>query len=187
MVTTFVYYLTLFSLVMTFIGVTLKLISLCKLFDKAGEQGWKAIVPIYNFIVFLKIVGKPVWWAIFYSFVLLYSIYSVSISLSSFHYLADGDYLGYAVAQQSTMPVYYLGLLGEVAAYVFIVWGMNMLSKSFGKSEGFTVGLFFLGFIFYPILAFGKSEYQGPYGDPEAFAAFQKGAQFDFDQEKLHR
>jgi uncharacterized membrane protein YhaH (DUF805 family) len=36
------------------------------------------------------------------------------------------------------------------------------LAKSFGRGGGFAVGIFFLGFIFIPILGFGKSEYQGP-------------------------
>jgi hypothetical protein len=33
-----------------------------KLFSKAGEPGWAAIIPIYNTIVTLKIAGKPLWW-----------------------------------------------------------------------------------------------------------------------------
>lgn len=33
-----------------------------KIFTKAGEPGWAAIVPIYNYIVMLKIVGRPMWW-----------------------------------------------------------------------------------------------------------------------------
>jgi hypothetical protein len=33
-----------------------------KVFTKAGQPGWAAIVPIYNLIVFLQIAGKPVWW-----------------------------------------------------------------------------------------------------------------------------
>lgn len=33
-----------------------------KMFEKAGEPGWKAIIPIYNLVVLLKIVGRPVWW-----------------------------------------------------------------------------------------------------------------------------
>jgi hypothetical protein len=36
------------------------------------------------------------------------------------------------------------------------------LSKSFGHDLAFALGLFFLGFIFYPILAFGGDTYQGP-------------------------
>lgn len=36
------------------------------------------------------------------------------------------------------------------------------VAKNFGKSALFGVGLIFLGFIFYPILAFGDAKYQGP-------------------------
>jgi len=39
-------------------------ISMWKIFTKAGEPGWAAIVPIYNIIVLLKIAGKPAWWFI---------------------------------------------------------------------------------------------------------------------------
>jgi hypothetical protein len=35
-----------------------------KLFVKAGQPGWAVIIPIYNIIVFLKIVNRPVWWII---------------------------------------------------------------------------------------------------------------------------
>lgn len=34
------------------------------IFSKAGEPGWAAFVPIYNIIVELKIIGRPVWWFI---------------------------------------------------------------------------------------------------------------------------
>jgi len=39
-------------------------ISLWKIFVKAGKPGWAAIVPIYNFIVILEICCKPIWWII---------------------------------------------------------------------------------------------------------------------------
>lgn len=35
-----------------------------KIYEKAGKPGWAAIIPIYNVIVMLEIVGKPVWWII---------------------------------------------------------------------------------------------------------------------------
>ena len=35
------------------------------------------------------------------------------------------------------------------------------IAKNFGKGVGFTLGLIFLGFIFYPILGFGDSQYVG--------------------------
>jgi hypothetical protein len=31
-------------------------------FQKAGEEGWKALIPIWNVIVILKIVGREWWW-----------------------------------------------------------------------------------------------------------------------------
>jgi hypothetical protein len=64
---------------------------------------------------------------------------------------------------------------------IFLIWATNMLSKSFGKDEGFTVGLLLLGIVFYPILAFGDAKYIGPFGDPVAFQAAQNPT-FDFDQ-----
>lgn len=33
-------------------------------FQKAGEPGWAAIVPFYNFYVLLRISGNPGWWLI---------------------------------------------------------------------------------------------------------------------------
>lgn len=50
------------------------------------------------------------------------------------------------------------------ANIVFAIWMLNLLSKSYGKNEGFTVGLILLSFIFYPILAFGNAKYIGPAG-----------------------
>jgi Family of unknown function (DUF5684) len=66
---------------------------------------------------------------------------------------------------------------------IFIVWLTNMISKSFGKDEGFTVGLLLLSIIFWPILGFGSAVYLGPYGDPAAFQARQNPT-FDFDKNK---
>ncbi len=44
--------------------IVLLIVSMWKVFTKAGQPGWAAIVPIYNIVVLLKIIGKPVWWII---------------------------------------------------------------------------------------------------------------------------
>ncbi len=31
-------------------------------FTKAGEPGWAILIPVYNFLIMLKIAGKPWWW-----------------------------------------------------------------------------------------------------------------------------
>lgn len=46
------------------------------------------------------------------------------------------------------------------AGVVFTIWITNLTAKKFGKNEGFTVGLVFLPFIFWPILGFGDAEYE---------------------------
>ncbi|MBL7723813.1 MAG: hypothetical protein JNK27_06675 [Chitinophagaceae bacterium] len=111
--------------------------SIWKVFEKAGQPGWAAIIPIYNIYIMTKIGGKPGWW------VLMFFIPFVN--------------------------------------FVFLIWLYNMISKSFGKDEGFTAGLVILGFIFWPILGFGSAKYLGPYGDPAAFAAYQGKDKFDFE------
>lgn len=39
-------------------------IAMWKLFAKAGEPGWKALVPIYNSWVFLRLGDQAGWWAL---------------------------------------------------------------------------------------------------------------------------
>ena len=51
---------------MLFIGVFIVFFLICnwKIYVKAGKPGWAAIIPIYNVIVLLEIVGRPTWWII---------------------------------------------------------------------------------------------------------------------------
>lgn len=98
-----------------------------KIYTKAGKPGWACIIPIYNILVLLEIVGKPWWWLLL--------------------------------------------MLIPLVNFVFFIWMYNLLSKSFGKSEGFTVGMILLPFIFFPILGFGDAVYQGPAGLPQQPAA----------------
>ena len=42
--------------------IILIIAGLWKAFQKAGEPGWAAIVPIYNTYIMLKIAKKPWWW-----------------------------------------------------------------------------------------------------------------------------
>lgn len=45
-------------------------------FKKAGQPGWAAIVPIYNYVVLLNVVGRPLWW------ILLFLIPLVNIAIA---------------------------------------------------------------------------------------------------------
>ncbi len=45
-----------------FAVVMLGIASQWGIFSKAGKPGWACLIPIYNTIVLLEIVGKPWWW-----------------------------------------------------------------------------------------------------------------------------
>lgn len=42
--------------------VILPIASIWQIFVKAGQPGWAALVPIYNLVIMLKIVQRPIWW-----------------------------------------------------------------------------------------------------------------------------
>lgn len=50
-----------FFLVFAVIGFV-TLIGMWKVFTKAGQPGWAVLIPIYNFIVLLRIAGLPWYW-----------------------------------------------------------------------------------------------------------------------------
>ena len=52
-----------FSLVGLLVAVIV-IAGLWKVFEKAGEPGWAALIPIYNLIVLVKISGKEMWWVV---------------------------------------------------------------------------------------------------------------------------
>ncbi|MFN0290572.1 DUF5684 domain-containing protein [Pedobacter helvus] len=71
--------------------------------------------------------------------------------------------------------IWLLWLLIPCVNIVFMVWLYNLISKSYGKEEGFTVGLILLGFIFWPILGFGSAKYLGPSAAEANQAGFGNG------------
>lgn len=53
-----------FAMFLYLVVFVVVIIGMWKTFEKAGKPGWAAIIPIYNCIVLLEIVGKPLWWII---------------------------------------------------------------------------------------------------------------------------
>lgn len=51
----------------------------------------------------------------------------------------------------------FIPLIGIIFGIIILLG----LAEKFGKGAGFAVGLIFLPFIFFPILAFGDAQYQG--------------------------
>ena len=64
--------------------IVLMIASMWTIFSKAGKPGWASIVPIYNLIVLLEIVGKPWWWL----FLMLIPIVNIVILIIVWHNLS---------------------------------------------------------------------------------------------------
>lgn len=47
------------------VGV-LTIIANWKIFTKAGQAGWKALIPIYNLVILFRIAGISPWWILAY-------------------------------------------------------------------------------------------------------------------------
>lgn len=78
--------------------VLLMIISMWKIFTKAGEPGWAAIVPIYNFIVLLKIAGKPVWWFVLMLIPFVNIVIAIMVCISLAHNFGKSTGYGLGLA-----------------------------------------------------------------------------------------
>lgn len=47
-----------------FAVIILMIAAMWKVFSKAGQPGWAAIIPIYNLYIMCKIAGRPGWWVL---------------------------------------------------------------------------------------------------------------------------
>lgn len=111
------------------------------IFLKARRKSWSAVVPIYeSYVLFDISIGKGILGAI--DALLVYSILFVPL----FQYVC-----GINCGWYTTIIVCF--------DFILRVFTKIKLAKKFNKGIGFSIGLIFLPFIFYPILGFGKSEY----------------------------
>lgn len=128
-------------IVVGIIYYVLLVIAWWKLFTKAGEKGWKAIIPIYNFYVQCKLTWAPK----FFWIILILTLVSWIVS---------------AIPAIAAVGIWVSIIIGIIVIVLTII-SEYRLAKAYGHGGGYTVGLIFLNFIFMLILGFGKSEYQG--------------------------
>ncbi len=121
-------YVILLVLILAFLA------GLYKLFEKAGEQGWKALVPGYNFYVWNQLTGRPQWWLalllvpLVNIFVLAYMFIDLSNSFEKFGF---GDHVAAVATPFAFFP--YLGFKDDSAKYAgqgYLLAKENPIKKS---------------------------------------------------------
>ncbi len=78
-------------------------------FTKAGKPGWAAIIPIYNVIVLLQIVGKPIWWIILFLIPIVNFIISIVVMVELAKVFGKG--IGFAIGLVF-LPFIFILILG---------------------------------------------------------------------------
>ncbi|MEO6874480.1 MAG: DUF5684 domain-containing protein [Opitutaceae bacterium] len=69
-----------------------------KVFVKAGQPGWAAIIPIYNVYILLKIVGRPTWWLILFLIPLVNLIFAIIVAIDVAKSFGKGTGFGIGLA-----------------------------------------------------------------------------------------
>jgi hypothetical protein len=129
--------LGLVGVCLTIIPLTLALITVIgvwKLFEKAGQPGWAALVPIYNDYVRVQMTGLPMQW-----------FYYVAICYGLIFFLAG------------------LGGLAPLILLVLNFFMLRPFLRAFGQSDDLVNAVLYLlfPFIMYPRLGFGNASYTG--------------------------
>ena len=117
----------------------LQVVAYWKIFEKAGEQGWKSIIPVYSDYILYRIAWdtKPFW---------------VLLGLAALNLLLSW------IPVAGVVFSFITGILAVIIEILLYV----KLSRAFGHGSGFAAGLVFLSTIFVLILGFDSSEYLGP-------------------------
>ena len=150
---------TIFAGLMVFLGIFLFIAIICIIFNiiarwiffnKCGEKGWKALIPVYDEYILLKISGMN-WWWIF----LLYASSILSIVQSTINILAANSQ-----ALDLSIVSLFISLLSFAASAATIITKVNEsinISKKFHKGAGYAVLLVFFEPIMLLILGASKN------------------------------
>ncbi|MBP9041075.1 MAG: hypothetical protein KBF64_04800 [Anaerolineaceae bacterium] len=97
-----------------------------RIFVKAGKPGWAAIIPIYNVLVELEILGRPWWWLLLMLVPVVNFVIGIIIVFDLAKVFGKGTGFGFGLLLLSVIfiPILafddskYLGpIAGEAAAY----------------------------------------------------------------------
>lgn len=140
-ITIYIIWATIISVLICVIGC----IAFWKMFQKAGEKGWKAIIPFYNVYTLCKLTWKTDF------FWIQFLVVACAIFCSTLQTLPQPWKSIFGITS----------LIMVFVAIFFCFVGNYRIARSYGHSTGYMLGLVFLPFIFTLILGFGSSEYKG--------------------------
>lgn len=76
-----------------------------KVFVKAGKPGWACLIPIYNIVVLLEIVGRPIWWLILLIIPIVSLVVAIIVSIDMAKSFGKGT--GFGIGLALLGPIFY--------------------------------------------------------------------------------
>jgi hypothetical protein len=135
-----------------------------RLYEKAGEPGWSAIVPIYNTLQLAKIATGEYHLGIVW--LVLMGVNSVGSSIQSvFNMIARSGDGAAGMFALIGLPFSLIGVVAALGAAVIGGYLSYMFAKSYGQSDVMCILAIFFAPIILTIMAFSKNtQYVGPQG-----------------------
>ena len=132
------------------------------MFNKAGEKGWKSIIPVYSTAIKYKIAGINPYLAIPTTIIytIVYNQDSIMKIMKILKFSLKEQFHVFRMFKDFNDSAFYYIFIAIL--FVFVIWESIKIAKAFGNAPIFGVGLLLLPFIFYPILAFGRSSVYNP-------------------------
>lgn len=157
--------LTIAGYVIMFILLWLFIASIrWKMFTKAGEKGWKSLIPFYADYVEYRIAWETKWFW-----------YTLGVSILE----------GISIFIPLIGPTIFAGSIIFLMV-IKVIYSMQ-IAKAYGQDNGFAIGLMIFGTVFRIFLAYNRDiEYVGPQPTPNFFnnvkAGMKKGFKSDNGQ-----
>ena len=76
-----------------------------KVFVKAGKPGWASLIPIYNIVVILQIVGRPIWWLVLLLIPIVSIVVAIIVAIDMAKSFGKGT--GFGIGLAFLAPIFY--------------------------------------------------------------------------------
>ncbi len=154
----------LIILVISFVIAGFQIAGMWKVFSKAGYPGWASLIPIYNYVVLLKISKLSPLYALLFILPIIASIMSFFLEFASY----SSSYY----SSVNSMNMFFFTMIYALVSMAYSICFAVLqgfisyrVAKCFNQGAGMAVGLYFLPYVFYPILGFCKNYTYTPYGE----------------------
>ncbi len=110
-------------LILTVAIYVLQIIAYWKLFTKAGEAGWKSLIPIYNLVVVYKISGVSPWFLLIFLAAWIPVVGAIAVFVLNIYQTHQfsksfGKDIGYTIGLIFVPTIFYMILAFGSAEYV---------------------------------------------------------------------